>query len=65
MLLIIWYLAFVAAGDALAFFVGRFIEYEGWGSNLSMTVFLAMYFLTLWIGWILAVWLTEPKKVAS
>ena len=46
MLLIIWFLALVAAGDVLSYLVGLFVEYE-WGSHLSLIVFLAMYFVTL------------------
>ena len=65
MVLIIWYLGFVAIGDVLAYLVGLFVEYEGWGSNTSMIVFLTIYFLTLWVAWVLAVRLTEPKKTAS
>jgi hypothetical protein len=41
--------------------IGRFVEYE-WGSNASLVVFLALYFLFLWVSWVLAVWMTEPKK---
>ena len=26
-------------------------------------VFLVLYFLFLWISWLLAVWMTEPKRV--
>jgi hypothetical protein len=65
MLLIIWYLGLVAIGDALAYLSGLFVKYEGWGSNTSMIVFLAIYFLTLWVAWVLAVRLSEPKKTAS
>jgi hypothetical protein len=65
MLLIVWYLGLVAIGDVLAYLVGRFIEYEGWGSNTSMIVFLTIYFLTLWVAWVLAVRLTERKKTAG
>jgi hypothetical protein len=63
MLLIIWYLGLVAAGDVLAYFIGLFVEYD-WGSNASMIIFLAIYFVTLWVAWVLAVWLTERKKAA-
>jgi hypothetical protein len=61
MLLIIWFLALVAAGDVLAYLVGLFVEYE-WGEYPSLIVFLAMYFITLWIAWRMAVWLTRPTK---
>ena len=63
MFLIIWYLGFVIGECWLL--VGLFVEYEGWGSNTSMIVFLTIYFLTLWVAWVLAVRLTEPKKTAS
>ena len=53
MALIIWFLALVAAGDVLAYLVGLFVEYE-WGGYTSLVVFLAMYFITLWVAWRLA-----------
>jgi hypothetical protein len=64
MMLIVWYLALVVAGDALAYFVGLLIEYQ-LGSNASMIIFLAMYFAVLWLAWLLSVWITEPKKAAA
>jgi hypothetical protein len=64
MMLIVWYLALVVAGDALAYFIGLLIEYQ-LGSNASMIIFLAMYFAVLWLAWILSVWITEPKKAAA
>jgi hypothetical protein len=50
-------------GDFLAYFIGLFVEHR-WGSNTSMIVFLALYFLVLWVAWIIAVRLTEPKAAA-
>jgi hypothetical protein len=64
MTLIFWYLGFMILGDLLAYFIGRFVEYE-WGSYASLVVFLALYFLSLWIAWLLSVWVTEPKKAAA
>jgi hypothetical protein len=64
MALIIWFLALVAAGDVLAYLVGLFVEY-GWGGYTSLVVFLAMYFITLWVAWRIAVWLTTPKLVSD
>ena len=64
MTLLSWYVGFVLAGDALAYLIGRFVEYE-WGSNASLVVFLTLYFLILWVSWILAVWITEPKRQAA
>ena len=64
MLLIIWFLALVAAGDVLSYLVGLFVEYE-WGAYPSLVVFLAMYFITLWVAWRIAVWLTRPKPAST
>ena len=62
MALIICFLALVAAGDVLAYLVGLFVEYQ-WGGYTSLVVFLAMYFITLWVAWRIAVWMTTPKLV--
>jgi hypothetical protein len=64
MTLLLWYVGFVLAGDVLDYFIGRFVEYE-WGLNASLIVFLTLYFLILWASWILAVWITEPKRQAA
>jgi cation transporter-like permease len=58
--LLIYYLVFMVAGDFVAYFLGRFVEYE-WGSHASLVVFLALYFLFLWVSWVLAVRVTKPK----
>ena len=63
MVLIIWFLALVAAGDVLAYLVGLFVEYEC--SYPSLVVFLSMYVVTLWVAWRLAVWLTKPKPASD
>jgi len=63
MTLILYYLAFMIAGDFAAFLLGRFVEYE-WGSYPSLIVFLFLYFLFLWVAWILAVWASKPKAVS-
>jgi uncharacterized membrane protein len=60
MVLIVWYVVFMIAGDVLAYLLGSAIEYE-FGSQVSLIVFLALYFLFLWVSWILAVRVTRPK----
>ncbi len=62
--LIFWYLGFMIAGDFAAYFLGLFVEYE-WGSQASLIVFLTLYFLSLWVAWLLSVWVTQPKKAAA
>ena len=60
MSLIVYYLGFMIVGDFSAYFLGLFTEYE-WGSQVSLIVFLALYFLFLWVSWVLAVRVTKPK----
>ena len=60
MLLIVYYLIFMIAGDLAAYFTGLTVEYE-WGPHVSLIVFLALYFLSLWVSWLLAVWFTKPR----
>ena len=61
MLLIAWYVLFMIVGDFVAYFIGLLIEYE-WGLQASLVAFLALYFLSLWVAWVLSVWMTNPKK---
>jgi len=60
--LIFYYVAFMVVGDFVAYLLGLFTEYE-WGSFVSLIVFLALYFLSLWLSWVFAVWVTKPKPV--
>jgi hypothetical membrane protein len=60
--LIVYYVAFMVVGDVFAYLIGLFTEYE-WGSYVSLIVFLALYFLSLWLAWVLAVWVTKPKSI--
>ena len=62
--LIVYYIVFMIAGDLAAYVIG-FITEEAFGSQASLIVFLALYFLFLWVAWVLAVWITEPKHTAS
>ena len=64
MLLIAYYLAFMITGDVAAYLIGLAIEIQ-FGSFASLVAFLALYFLSLWVSWLLAVWMTEPKKVVQ
>ena len=62
--LIVYYVVFMIAGDLAAYFIGLITE-EAFGSQASLIVFLTLYFLFLWVAWVLAVWMTEPKHTAS
>ena len=64
MRLIAYYLVFMIAGDLAAYFIGLSVEYE-WGPHASLIVFLALYFLFLWVAWVLAVRMTKPAEAAQ
>ncbi len=60
MQLIIYYVVFMIAGDFAAYLIGLVVERE-FGSHVSLIVFLVLYFMFLWIAWLIAVRLTEPR----
>lgn len=60
MQLLVYYIVFMILGDLATYVIGLITE-RAFGSQASLIVFLALYFLFLWISWVLAVWLTEPK----
>jgi len=59
MSLLLVYLALMITGDVVAYFIGLVIERSV--PAASLPAFLAMYFLFLWVAWVLAVRLTQPK----
>ena len=61
MMLIVWYLLFMVGGDIAAYLIGGLIEYE-FGSQVSLIAFLLLYFVALWVAWLLAVKVTQPKR---
>ena len=61
MQLIAYYLVFMIAGDFAAYFIGLVVERE-FGGQVSLIVFLALYFAFLWVAWLLAVWFSGPKR---
>jgi hypothetical protein len=64
MLLIVYYLIFVIAGDLADYLIGLIVERE-FGSQVSLLVFLALYFVVLWLAWLFAVWMTQPKRARA
>ena len=62
MSLIVYYVIFMVIGDFAAYLLGLFTGYE-WGSQVSLSVFLALYFGFLWVSWVLAVRVTRPNVV--
>jgi hypothetical protein len=61
MILMAWYVLFMVIGDVITYFIGLAVEYK-WGSEVSLIVFLSLYFFSLWLAYKLSVWVTEPKK---
>jgi hypothetical protein len=59
--LIVYYLVFMILGDVADYGIGLATE-KMFGSEVSLIVFLAFYFVSLWIAWLLAVRLTKPKE---
>ncbi len=49
MQLIAYYLVFMIAGDFAAYFIGLVVERE-FGGQVSLIVFLALYFAFLWVA---------------
>jgi hypothetical protein len=62
--LIIYYVIFMILGDLSAYGIGLISEWT-FGSQASLIVFLALYFLFLWVSWLLAVWMTAPRSAAA
>ena len=61
MQLIVYYVAFMVAGDFVDYFIGLVVE-RVW-PQASLLTFLLLYFVSLWVAWLLAVKMTEPKAV--
>ena len=58
--LLVYYVVFMIAGDLADYGIGLATE-KMFGDQVSLIVFLALYFLSLWIAWILAVRFSRPK----
>jgi cyanate permease len=50
-LLIVYYVVFMIGGSLSAYLTGLIVE-RAFGSYASLIVFLALYFLFLWIAWL-------------
>jgi hypothetical protein len=62
MWLIIIYLIFMVVGDVADYLIGIAVD-RIWPAA-SLPIFLGLYFVFLWLSWVLAVWVTEPRKGA-
>ena len=59
MQLIFYYVALMALGDIADYLIGLLVE-RIW-PQASLLIFLLLYFVFLWVAWLLAVKLTEPR----
>jgi hypothetical protein len=64
MYLLVIYVGLVLVGDVADYLIGLVVE-RVWGQQASLVVFLALYFLFLWIAWVVAVKITEPHEEAK
>ena len=60
MLLLLVYVALIAAGTFSVYLLGLVIERNA--PSASLVAFLVMYLAVLWVSWIIAVRITAPKK---
>jgi hypothetical protein len=58
------YLVLMIVGDILDFAVGAVVS-RTTSDAVSLPVFLACYFLTLWLAWVLAVRIAEKLRLYS
>jgi hypothetical protein len=57
--LIFYYVGFMVLGDFADYLIGLVVE-RVWPAASLLTILL-LYFVFLWIAWLLAVKMTEPK----
>lgn len=61
MTLIMYYVALVLGGTVVSILFSLWVE-RMMSPSLSMTVFLVLYFVVLWLAWPIAVRLSAPKE---
>ena len=62
MWVLVIYVILMLLGDLLDFAIGAFVSRE-WSDAISLPVFLACYFFTLWLAWVLAVRIAEKLRL--
>lgn len=63
MQLIAYYVVFMVAGDFVDYLIGLVVERVF--PQASLLIFLLLYFVSLWIAWLLAVKVTQPKDSSA
>ena len=63
MWLMVIYLVLALVGNAVIYFIGLAVE-QVW-PTASLPLYLALFFIVLWVSWLVAVRVTEPKVAAQ
>jgi hypothetical protein len=58
------YVVLMIIGDVFDYFIGMGAA-AIWGDATSLPIFLAAYFATLWIAWVIAVRIAESWKLTT
>jgi hypothetical protein len=58
------YVVLMIIGDVFDFFIGAAASHI-WGDTISLPIFLAAYFITLVIAWVIAVRIAESMKLTT
>jgi hypothetical protein len=58
------YVILMIVGDLIDYGVGAFVS-RTWSDTISLPVFLASYFTTLWFAWVLAVRIAEKMRLTT
>jgi len=58
------YVGLMIGFDFVDYVIGGFVS-RMWGDPISLPIFLACYFFTLWLSWVIAVRLAERMKLTT
>ena len=58
------YVVLMAIGDIIDYGIGAIVS-NAWSDAISLPVFLACYFFTLWLAWVIAVRVAERLRLVS
>ena len=58
------YVVLMIIGDIIDYFIGAVASHI-WGDAISLPIFLAAYFATLAIAWVIAVRIAESMKLTT
>ena len=58
------YVVLMLVGDIIDFGIGSVVA-KYWSDTASLPIFLACYFTTLWLAWVIAVRIAERMRLVS